>query len=60
VVDGVTGVTFGEPTAESLAAAVEAHRRTRWDSREIRRHAEGFDIPVFRRRMAQFIEERVA
>jgi glycosyltransferase involved in cell wall biosynthesis len=60
VVEGVTGLTFAERTADSLAAAVEAHRHVRWDSGQIRRHAEGYDIPVFRRRMTQFIEKCVA
>jgi glycosyltransferase involved in cell wall biosynthesis len=60
VVDGVTGITFSEPSVDALAAAVERHRRVRWDPHAIRHHAERYDIDVFRRRMSAFIEDAIS
>jgi glycosyltransferase involved in cell wall biosynthesis len=55
VLEGITGLTFPHPTADSLVEAIEQHRRARWDTRAIRDHAERYDIDVFRRRMFDFI-----
>jgi glycosyltransferase involved in cell wall biosynthesis len=60
VIEGVTGLTFAEQTADSLAAAVEEHRRRRWDAHALRAHAERYDVAVFRRRMHDFIDSLVA
>jgi glycosyltransferase involved in cell wall biosynthesis len=40
--DGVSGVFFGEQSAEALGAALEKASGTRWDAAEIRRGAERF------------------
>jgi glycosyltransferase involved in cell wall biosynthesis len=55
VIEGLTGITFAEQSPDALVAAVEQHRRVRWDVRAIREHAERFDVAVFRRRMLDFI-----
>jgi glycosyltransferase involved in cell wall biosynthesis len=60
IVDGVTGLTFAEQTPEALAASVERHQRVRWDPHAIRHHAERYDVTVFRRRMAAFIEDVIS
>jgi glycosyltransferase involved in cell wall biosynthesis len=57
VVERLNGLTFAEATAEALVAAVEQHRHLRWDGRAIRKHADQFDVTVFRRRLLDFIGE---
>lgn len=57
VIDGVTGTLFYEHTPESLADAVSGFSPDDFDPYVIRRHAEKFDVTVFRRRMMDFIEE---
>jgi glycosyltransferase involved in cell wall biosynthesis len=47
VIDGETGVLFGETTVESLAAALTRTAATTWDSATIRRHAERFSRSRF-------------
>lgn len=59
IIDGVTGVLFKEPTVDSLADAVERFERMTFDAEVIRRHAEQFDVTVFRRRMVEFIERKI-
>jgi len=58
VIDGVTGLFFAEQTAESLVKAIDAFRPDEFDPYQIRKHAETFDVSVFRRKMKQFIEEK--
>jgi glycosyltransferase involved in cell wall biosynthesis len=57
VIERLNGLTFAEPSADALVAAVEQHRRVRWDPRAIREYAERFDVSVFRRRMLDFIAD---
>jgi glycosyltransferase involved in cell wall biosynthesis len=52
---GVTGEFFGASTVDSLASAVAAFQSDRYDPREIRRHAEGFDVAVFKRQFADLV-----
>lgn len=56
VIDGVTGLFFGEPTAESLAAAILRSQQTAWDPDAIRARALEFDRPKFKERLAAAIE----
>jgi glycosyltransferase involved in cell wall biosynthesis len=60
VVDGVTGVFFGEQTPEALAAAVRRFRDEQFDPQVIRRHAEQFDTQRFLERFERFVEDRIA
>lgn len=57
VVDGVTGTFFSEPTAASLAAAVERSRALTFDAPAIRAHAVQFDTGVFKRELAALIAQ---
>lgn len=59
VVPGVTGEFFPRQTAESLADTVCRFDESKYDSADIRRHAEGFDRVVFKRRIAGFVEQRL-
>jgi glycosyltransferase involved in cell wall biosynthesis len=50
-----TGVFFDQPTAESLAAAIERSERHSWDGPLMRKHAAAFDRPVFTSRVRAFL-----
>ncbi|MGD1995559.1 MAG: glycosyltransferase [Anaerolineae bacterium] len=58
VVEGQTGAFFGEPSAESLAAAVRTFDTESVDPRACIDNAARFDESVFRRRLKRFIEEK--
>jgi glycosyltransferase involved in cell wall biosynthesis len=61
VVDGVTGLFFEEQSADSLVEAVgrfEAMEQ-RFDAAAISRHAAAFDLEVFKKRMAEFVREKM-
>lgn len=55
VVEGVTGIFFDEPTPEALAEAVRSLDAGAFDPLTMRRHAERFDVSVFREQLGQFI-----
>jgi glycosyltransferase involved in cell wall biosynthesis len=55
VVDGVTGTFFAEPTAASLAAAVERMQSLSFDPPAIRAHALQFDTAAFKEKLAAFV-----
>jgi len=56
IVEGSTGLFFDQQTPESLMDAIERFETHEWAPSDIRQHAEGFSIPVFRTRMARFLE----
>lgn len=60
VVEGVTGAFFHEQTVEALTGAVERFKGEHYDPEAIRRHAEGFDVSVFKRKMGGLIEREYA
>jgi glycosyltransferase involved in cell wall biosynthesis len=60
VVDGVTGVFFRQPTAQSLANALEQVDATSWDADAIVRHASRFDVQTFKERLSAFVTAKVA
>jgi glycosyltransferase involved in cell wall biosynthesis len=47
VVDGVTGVFFDDPSAQSIAAAVRRAQGVSWDELAIVAHADGFSTTAF-------------
>jgi glycosyltransferase involved in cell wall biosynthesis len=57
VIEGETGVFFDEPTDASLAAAVEALGRRRFEPRRLAEHAATFDEAHFERRFAALVNE---
>lgn len=57
VEDGKTGVLFGEQTAEALENAITRFETLNFDPEYIRKRAERFDTSVFKREMADFVEE---
>ncbi|MDQ2808234.1 MAG: glycosyltransferase [Chloroflexota bacterium] len=60
VVAGETGCFFHQQTPAALIAAVQSFDAARFDPARIRRHAEGYDVPVFQRRLAEFVEATVS
>ncbi len=56
VLDGVTGVFFDEQTPEALMAAVQRLAAGHFDPATIRAHAQTFDVAVFRRAIAEYVE----
>lgn len=55
--DGETGVLFPRQTVQALCDAVERAEKIDWDVQAIRAHAEGFQIPVFKRKMEKVISD---
>ena len=64
VIDGETGVLFGEQTVEGLCAAIERFETQEWPAGPLRENARRFRPEVFRRGLAQAVlatvEERAA
>lgn len=56
VIDGVTGVFFPQPTAESLARAILQLNDLSFDAVVLRRHAESFSTEVFQRRLLALLQ----
>ena len=57
VIDGETGVLFGEQTVDALASAVRRLETLSLDPPTIAAHARRFDSAVFRREMADFVAD---
>lgn len=57
VVAGVTGTFFQEPTAASLAGAVQEFQALPFDPVAIRAHVEQFGVEVFKDRLGAFIAQ---
>ena len=55
--DGVTGSFFYEQTADSLAGAIADFDAAQFDPWEIRRHAELFDVSVFKEQILRFVQQ---
>ncbi|MEI7026125.1 glycosyltransferase [Paenibacillus sp. y28] len=56
---GVNGLFFDEPSADSVAAAIERCEQSEWDPGVIRAHACRFDQERFTAQLRCFIEEAV-
>jgi len=56
VIDGETGVFFGEQTAESLMESIQRIGRMEFDPEAIRRHALSFDESEFRKKINDFVQ----
>jgi glycosyltransferase involved in cell wall biosynthesis len=57
VVDGETGVLFGDPTVDSLADAMRRAASIPWDATRIRRHAERFSRARFVTEVRQIVDD---
>ncbi|MDR3723369.1 MAG: glycosyltransferase [Terracidiphilus sp.] len=54
---GLNGVFFDNQTAESLIEAMEECESRDWNSAQIRKYAEKYDITVFQQRLLNFLRE---
>ena len=61
VVDGKTGLFFGEQTPQSLIEAVGRFDKTadRFDPKTVRKNAERFSADVFSTQFKEFVEKRL-
>jgi glycosyltransferase involved in cell wall biosynthesis len=59
VVDRVTGVFFKQQTADALAETVNAFDVSAFRTDSLREHARQFDVSVFKRRLLDFVSERL-
>jgi glycosyltransferase involved in cell wall biosynthesis len=57
VVEGVSGIFFDTQNVDSLADALQRFESFHWDPITIRKHAEKFDIKVFKDRILDFVAE---
>lgn len=57
MIDGVTGVLFGEQTVEALSGALARFETLEFDGAAIRHHAEQFDITVFKQKILDYVEQ---
>jgi glycosyltransferase involved in cell wall biosynthesis len=60
VIDGETGVLFGDTTVDSLAAGLQRAASMTWDAPRIRRHAEGFSRSRFVHEIQQIVEDTLS
>lgn len=60
VVDGATGVLFGEQSVESLIDGIERFDRQVWDAWACRKNAERFDSSAFRTHIGALIDSEIA
>ena len=58
VIEKKTGLFFDEQNAESLAGAIQKMQNIKFDSNQIRAHAETFDEQVFKEKMINFLEKK--
>ena len=56
VLDGKTGILFTEQTVDSLAKALRAFDRVRWNSSKIRTHALKFSKRAFQREFKRAVK----
>lgn len=57
--DGETGVFFHSASVDALAETLARFDGRRFDPAKLRAHAEQFDVPRFKERLAEFVEERL-
>lgn len=58
--DARTGVFFKDQNVESLLEAIERFKGTTFDPHKIREHALKFDRSIFKTRMKDFLEKKIA
>jgi len=56
IIEGTTGLFFEHQTPESLMETIEKFELSDWSPTEIRKHAEGFGVPVFRSKLTRFLD----
>lgn len=57
MIDGKTGNFFEDQTVESLNQAIERFEKMKFDFHFIRKHAEEFDVEIFKQKIKSYIEK---
>ncbi len=57
---GKNGILFEDQTVESLVEAIKKFDKMKFDSKEIAKSAEEFDVKTFKKKLQKFIDEKVA
>lgn len=60
VKDGITGILFNNQTVESLIAAIRIALGKKWNTKDLRNHAEEFSEAIFINKMKRLIESALA
>jgi glycosyltransferase involved in cell wall biosynthesis len=55
ILEGTTGIFFNEQSVDSLGDAIDRFERLAWNSNRLRKHAEGFSVPIFQDRFRAFL-----
>lgn len=56
MINGKTGVLFEEQTVKSLSKAIEKFEKMKFDPKFLRKHAEKFDVEIFKNNIMDYIE----
>lgn len=56
MIENKTGVFFKEQTVQSLTDAIERFEKMTFDPKFIRKHAEQFDVEIFKRKIRDYVE----
>ncbi|MCX5749224.1 MAG: glycosyltransferase [Candidatus Saganbacteria bacterium] len=59
IIPGKTGIIFEEQTPGSIIDAVKKFEKMSFDSAAIRKHAEDYDKEIFKRKIIEFVEEKM-
>ncbi len=57
MIDGKTGVLFSDQTIESLSDAIKRFEKMSFDPVAIRKHAEQFDVEIFKNKILDYIDK---
>jgi glycosyltransferase involved in cell wall biosynthesis len=57
MIDGKTGVLFSDQTIESLSDAIKRFEKMSFDPVVIRKHAESFDVEIFKNKIMDYIDK---
>lgn len=58
IIEGITGAFFSEPTPQCLIDTVRKFKPEKYNPKIIRQHALSFDIPVFKKKIKDFVDEK--
>ncbi|MBU0577868.1 glycosyltransferase [Patescibacteria group bacterium] len=57
MIDGKTGVLFKEQTVKSLSDAIKKFEKMKFDPKFIRKHAEKYDVEIFKEKIKDYVEK---
>ncbi|MBN2086869.1 glycosyltransferase [Candidatus Peregrinibacteria bacterium] len=57
MIDGKTGVLFSDQTVKSLSDAIQKFETMKFDPKFIRKHAEKYDVELFKKKILDYVEK---